>query len=486
MTELARPEDWIELEELSKTVSAVSQGYLKSLRARFESGGPGQRRVLVLGRPRVVDSLLVELIGGPAAEAGRATAGPVLVVGRGVDLLDLPLVQWPRITSLPDRFGHIFIIRRDAPPSAVEMEVFATTGFVDLALIVTPLSQPLATDDQRRLAAASQLAALCRVVVVSLPGEEFEPEDEAEIKVYVNARLQATGWSLARRLETRILKVAQPARADEELLAVPSERLDAASLEFARANLERVFTGIERSIDLADRPRSIPADEARELLDLAASHLRRLGHRMQRMSRLGEIRTTEQAQRFLVDVLNGWRVGADLEAALLDRIASFRPEIGPALVSKAREASESLVIAETAAAGAALPARGSSWTMSDISRVSMRIVVGVLAAAVAYLLVSLILQEWLAVILAAATGVAVGLLGPAGLLTVRRAKREGPEDPQVSGEEAGPLRGWPLVEQHLLIWLGERLMLSGEMPTDICARLRQRFGLPGSSGNGMR
>lgn len=436
----------------------------------------GAPYTLLVGPPTALDLLLGRWLGVEVARAAEAAGRRPLILGPEPGSVR-PVTAWPTLSSNTPGPGHVLALRLEEPVGSDIAVGLALLGFVEQAVFVTRLAQPLPQREVAVLHSLTSLAATLRLLAVALPGEEVIPDEVAELRAYADARAVAAGFGGGRCLGTSIwytdtardkVAVRPGTLADPGTLLIPAaeEEIRAGRQAALADALTQLLDELEAA-DNSPEERPVAAEDADRAIATFGRYLTGLGRQLDERAWAGDIRDSEEARRLFLDTLHGWTSGSSLAAGFLSYAEALRPGIKAGLLAEAERAAPSLGFAPP------FPPSTPPYTKGAIPtrRLAVMGVAGLVSCLLSYLILGLFLREWLAALLSLVCAVAGARAAASHLDTESRS-------PPNQGEAAAarsPLRGWPLVEQRLSAWFGEKLRGSGPSVREESRAFRERW-----------
>lgn len=458
------------------------------LQARWEQNGPrpGAPYTLLIGQPAVLELLLARWLGPEAAGEMAAAGDRPLVLGPQPDKVQPPLGRWPtRRQQLP---GHVLVLRAAQPLTPAQEAALASLGFLDQAILVTSLSQPLSQTEREVAGSLRAIAATLRVLIVALPSDVLSPGEQAELTDYATAQMAAQGFGTDRCTGAAIWftegseKRAGALSRIEEWLTPRETDVRAGRDGMLRQALDNLLSEIEKA-DVQQASIDVPDEDLDHCIGQFNHHLTGLGEKMVQMAELGEFKTTEQARRFFVDAVHGWTTGQSLPATTLTYAETVRPGVKAGLAAEVEAAASLLeyVPSENAkplSPGSTNELQAPMSLMKHARSFLHAILIGVVTAVALFLLATLLLAPWLALPLSLVVGIVAALL--AYIFRSRSFPLPVVPSPTLSmpPQKTPPaLRGWSQIEQRLSTWFSSRLRHAPPSVQQECERLRAMWQL---------
>lgn len=431
--------------------------------------------IFVAGAAKTLALFLSRWIGVPAADALSGANGAPLVIGPKPETVQPPLGRWPCLTRRELGARHIVAIPSTGGLNAAIRSALAGLGTADQVLIVSRVSQPMATDERQLAASFAPLAATARVVFMALPGEEGTQTERAELGAYGVNLLEANGFrGRCTGAGVWLTEGARPAdtiqKLEDWLSSERPEDIAAGRSEAGRAALATMLSDIEKATDrLPDT--ALKLDEADELGSKFAHHVAEMGKRLHDLADAGEFLDSTACRKFMVDTLCSWNNKASLEGMLLDYVNTIRPGIKAELPDQATAAADLLRYEASIKSSSTPISTGSSLRKLGIAA---------LAAVITYIAVNLgcspFLQPWFTTVLSnmGATAAALAAFSIAGRfmpvpITVKAA----------NASKVSVIPGWSSAELHLTNWFNGRIRSQTPTLRQECAAIRAQFNLKG-------
>lgn len=311
----------------------------------------GAPYVLVFGNPVATEQLLISLLGKNDAKEVLSSKSSVIVVGNNPHQIKPLLTSWPCFQSSNIPYNGLIILKQEDMIPEATLAALASIGTIELGIMTTRLSQAFNQNERTLCRALSGIVENLRIALVGHPQEEVSIEDIAELTHYVSSHAKQAGFDRERMNGSCIWFD------DEKSRGLPSEVVSAnelISIEGVHSQKDAAlvtslkFLIEELEVQIAIKPKTVGLVASEEDLDRLVSqfesHIEKLGKSMQELVETGDIRTSEQAQTFLVDKIQNWVVGNSLQASSLSLADKFRPGVKAHLVSSARNVAHNLMV----------------------------------------------------------------------------------------------------------------------------------------------
>lgn len=341
------------LKELTKS-TGIGDEQVTALQRRAnmnEAMRKGAPYVLIFGNLVATEQLLISLLGKNQAQEVLFSKAPVVVIGNNPHNIKPLLTSWPCFKSNNIPFDGIILLKQvDIIPEAT-LAALASLGTIELGIMTTRLSQAFNQNERILCQALSGIVENLRVALVGHPQEEVSIEDVAELTHYVSSHAKQAGFAKERMNSSCIWFHDEKSRglpsevtSANELISIEgvNSQKDAAlitSLRFLIENIESKLVIQPKKIGLV-----ASEEDLDRLINQFESHIQKLGKSMQELVETGDIRTSEQAQTFLVDKMQSWIVGNSLQANSLSLADKFCPGVKAQLLSSARDVAHNLIV----------------------------------------------------------------------------------------------------------------------------------------------
>ncbi len=480
MIRLAKHE-WDLLRSLA-VQARIAPERINGLEARWEQDRPrpGAPYTLLVGQPAVLELLLARWL-GPEAVGDRP-----LVLGPQPDRVQPPLGRWPtRRHHLP---GHVLVLGTAYPLTPAQEAALASLGFLDQAILVTSLSQPLSQPERELAGSLRAIAATLRVLIVALPSDEMSSGEQAELTDYAVAQVAAQGFSTDRCPGAAIWftegsdKRAGALPPIEEWLTPRETDVRAGRDGMLRQALDNLLSEIDKA-DVQQAGIDVPDEDLNHCIGQFNHHLTGLGEKMVQMAELGEFKTTEQARRFFVDAVHGWTNGQGLPATTLTYAEMVRPGVKAGLAAEVEAAAFLLEYVpsenpDPLSLGSINKLQTPMSLINHAKYILYAVLIGLGTALALLLLTTWLLSPWLALPLSMVVGIVAALF--AYILRSRSFPLLAEPSPTLSvapQKTTSALRGWSQIEQRLSTWFSSRLRCAPPSVRQECERLRALWQL---------
>lgn len=483
-------QDWEAMQSVAGRIGFPGE-HISSLQRRLEDppARPGTPYMLLAGRPEAGLHLLLSRWLGADAELLREIGERPVVFGREPQSVAPKLGAWgARKSRLPA--DHLIALEAQGKPLAITLAQLASLGSLDLAIIVTRLSQPLSQKERETAQALAGLAATVRVLVVALPGEETSVAEAAEVASYAQSQMRQAGFGGGRCLGAALWytdgKARQGAITDpaQLLAADPAEvqRGKSGMREQALAGLLAELRAQAEKAKTAPAP-AIPRDDQERLAGELGDYLSDLGKELERQRKAGRIRDTEGLHGYVRDALRGWGAYIGVEGTWLKYVERLRPGLQDAFFTEAEDALPLLALDPGSTPVASAPGERGKASASGLVRMAKRACVGFAFSLAAWLAVSSLLgggnsgTSPAAVTLLSNAALLVGAFLGYGLagFVFRTPRPARPADTEPARPAA--IHGWPQLERRLGAWFGEQIRARPSSPQEDLAALSERLHL---------
>ena len=488
MPELA-PADWDALQALARRVG-VPEERVTTLRRRLErdDARPGAPLTLVAGRPNAgLELLLARTLAPEAAEALPEASAKPLVLGNDPASVRPKLGTWPTYRTRKVADGHLLAMRSDGPPPADVLAQLASLGYVEQLLLVVRLGQPLHMKERELAKAFAGVAATVRVLVVALPSEEPTADDVAEVCAFAAAQMKQAGFADGRCGGAAVWFTDGQSRHNSLADARSFFATDAATVARGKQGMASVAVAgllaeVQRAAQNATTPTTatVPEDEVDRLTRELAGYLADLGKEVTRQIVPNRPQTDASLRAYALDAIRGWGAHIGIEGHWMKYVDRLRPGAEKALLAEAEAALAAVGFDPgTEPAFAPVPP-------SPVATYARRGGITLLAGLAGYFGLSLafqflptiLLPDFLKTALAIAAMLVLGGLGYAFAAKLFRAPH-GLTSPAAVVPPS--LRGWPVVERKLALWVKNLLASRAPSPAEECAALAAKLGLPEGS-----
>ena len=318
----------------------------------------GDRAPLLLSAGEgTLDLFLSRWIGEKYAETIRhAGTKPVVIGPEPETIAKRPgLSGWSAVSeeSLPKSRGHIAALYHPGGelPARLAGELVAASSW-DSAVIVTRAGMPLPQAERDLIRSLSKLVAVCKVLVVAIPGELPNSADADKVEQYVRNKVEANGFNTGRcggvwfwwldgeRRHPQavtdpgelLIRDARAATAGREMM------FKAGVLSFLKDVEQKAFaTGVKPQARLTE-------DDFKEMEQNLGKALTGLQRKVQNQFATAVTATDSKLRDFVVDEIVGWNKSEDLTGVWLTYVEAVRPGTKSGLAEKVRRAVEVLTL----------------------------------------------------------------------------------------------------------------------------------------------
>jgi hypothetical protein len=490
-------EDWHDVQHLAERIQYPPER-ITLLRRRLEANTPrhGAPLVLLAGRPKSGLELLLSRRLAPqiAAEVEKTTRP--LVVGRTPDVVRPAIGSWATCKASRPGTGHFIVLRSAGEPPADTLAQIASLGYVDHAVLVTRLGQPLHIHERALAQSLAALVATVRVVVVGLPGEEATAAELAEVSAYAASQMRQAGFDDGRFLGAGIWFTDDQPHAGaitnvEDFLSIGATEASVGHSGMTQHALSALFADMRRHAAAAPTPAvtaaALPEDEQNRLVQELRTYLADLGREVERQQQAHCLTDTDGLRRYIIDAVRGWGAYTGVEGHWLKYVERVKPGTQAALIAETGAAASLLDCAAAHSKPGGHEAHRTSAPTSDgpyavfAKRAALVCGCGGLA-----LLLSMLFVSPAGVPVMTFVGGAASVGG--ALLGYAVAGRIFPT-PRSTAAVAAPgghgtttpiaVHSWTQFERHLTTWFSDRIREQYGSPMDEWRALAQKLHLEG-------
>jgi hypothetical protein len=492
-------EDWAALHDLAGRVGFPSER-VSLLRSRFEhetASRPGSPYTLLAGRPDAgIELLLARWIAPEAAEELKSASGVPLVLGKKPGEVRPRLGIWPGYKASKIESGHFIALRANGKPDASTVAQLATLGFMEQAVLVVRLSQPLHVRERELIESLAGLAATVRVVVVGLPGEEPTETDLAEVPAYAVSQMRQAGFDGGRCLGAGVWFTGGGTRpgliADlGKFLTVSETEVKVGRKAMLRRAVSDLLADLRQYAERSPRPTqaAVTQEESDRLTGELANYLSDLGRELGRQVETRRSLTTEGLRSYAHDSLHGWGAYTGVEGHWMRFVERLRPGMQAAFLAEA-DAAVSLLDYEPGREPEAAPSPAGASVGERLAVEAKRAGVGLALGVALYMSASALLDPSAGRGLQGVTALppaVIALLAYAALLIgivlgygiARPIFRQPAVVSQAAPKSGTPavIHGWRQVERRLTAWFSEHMSAASVSPLEECRRLAERLNI---------
>ncbi len=478
--------DWDELKRLAQATGfseervIVVQHQAKPRERTFAGSA-----TLLIGQPHGgLDLLLSRWLGaGAVAAIGNADNRPV-VIGHRPDMAQPRSSNWPVFKMDQMLDGYLYALEVSTISTSL-ISSFADFGGFDQAIFVTRWAQPLSESERRIVPELVKLTDYIRGLVIALPGEQPTPDETIEVRQFVEAHLQRSGFAGSRTLGVDFWEtggkrindgfISSPA----DLLAVPPAIRQLARHGHERRLVADLVTQIcARSNQSQSKPvLPLTADEHTRIVAELEKHLTTLKRGIEKQM-AGELRDTPRLRADVLDQLHEWRNKSTLHGIWLHHLEAVRPGAQEGLFAKAGEAVQQLELSLAPASTTlkcAFPPTDAKW-VATAKRIGVALVTGTIAYA---LVVALCPPVFQAYSILSNAGLMIGaIIGYSWISPKLISTRHTTDSGSGHRDVDIYLHNWNSFERELHSWLQAHLSNEPASVTARCRAFANRLDIP--------
>lgn len=489
-------QDWADLQDLAARVDFPSER-ISLLRNRFEqwtAPRPGSPYTLLAGRPDAgIELLLARWVAPQVAEELKSAGRLPLVIGKRPAEVRPRLGTWPGYKASKPEAGHYVALRANGKPEAATLAQLASLGFVEHAVLVVRLSQPLHVRERELAESLAGLAATVSVLVVGLPGEEPTENDLAEVPAYAVSQMRQAGFNGGRCRAAGVWftgGAARPGLVNDigKFLAVDESELRAGGESMLRRAAADLLADLRQYVETSPRPaQALVAVEERERLTVElANYLSDLGRELERQAQSRRGLTTESMRGYARDAIRGWGAYTGVEGHWMRYVEQLRPGIQAEFLAEADAALASVDYEPGAAPETVTPpgVGAGEWLSVEAKRAAVGLALGLgmylsvsalLDPSAGFGFVGMTTLPTLVITILAYAALLIGVV--LGYSVARRIFRRpaAPKPAATSAATTASVHGWRQVERRLTAWFSERMSKDSASPLDAWRRLAERL-----------
>jgi hypothetical protein len=493
------PQAWETLRDLASRVG-FSVERVSALQRRLEDTRPrpGSPYILLAGRPEAgIELTLARWLAPDIAEELQQAGECPLVIGRTPDQVRPALGTWPTWSRSQFGPGHLIALRIAGKLSPATLAQVASLGFLEQAVVVTRLSQPLHLQEREIAHALVPLVATVRVLVVALPGEAPSAPQIAEVTAFAVRQMQHVGFDGGRCLGAAVWftsgdRPAGTLQALEPFFAAEPTAVAAGCGGMERHALADLFKELQRLA--ANTPMSphaaLSEDECDHLSRELASYLADLGHTLQKRVEHQQAMTTAALCTSALNALRGWGAYASVEGHWLKYVERLRPGTQEAFLAEAEAAVSNLDYEPGTSVTEHPNEAHDSWLTERVIVEGKRLGLGLLSGLAAYWLVGAFLRSHavssdtlqagsglstflttLISYMALGLGTVLGYGGGRRLFSAPLPRQRAPS----TSSTQPSMHGWPQIEHYLTAWFRHHMGTRPASPSEELHVLAQRF-----------
>lgn len=463
------------------TSAGVGAERVTALQRRVEmrpEAREGAPYALLFGDANAMREFLDALIGSDLTKDICKSTAPVVVVGHNPQVIRPLVAGWPNYKTKRLTIDGLVILKStDRIPEAT-LEALASLGTIDLGILVSRLSQPLNQDERKLACSLAGIVESIRIAMIGHPAEEVSTGEAGELAAYARTQARDAGFEPA-RFDGAFLWFGDgtpkglpcEAGSPAELITVNAGEAGRNRDAVFAVSLGRLLDAIEERLANAPKPEVVPAtdQDIERLISQFDGILEGLGKTLHELVGHDQIRTSEQARTYLVDKVQSWLSGKNLQATSLTLAEKFRPGVKAQLAAAAGAAAQELAVEP-------LPRKASAESEAAFKFLARHHWARVVAAAACGILTAFFAMTLLPGLVAVAIGALLGLgtyfvLGEPWV--IGQGNRPGKT---VHSLAPSPLKGWPLVTERLAaVFRAHMQNQSGDAWKKSLTEIRQRL-----------
>ncbi len=484
--------DWKDIGNLAERISYPSERII-FLKRRLETNAPrnGAPLVLIAGMPKCgIELLLSRLLKPEVAEELEKSTRP-LVIGKSPATVQPKIGSWATVKSSSPEAGHFIALRTEGKPPADTLAQIASLGYVDQAVLVTRLGQPLQMKERELAQSLGSLAATMRVLVVGLPSEEATASELAEVSSYAASRMRLSGFDDGRFLGASVWFTDSAARSGAITDVKGFFKIDQINAESGRSGmiqhaLSQLFADLRQRAEnapITTVSANLSDDDKNRLVQELNSYLADLGREVERQKQVRRLTNTDTLRRYVMDAVRGWGAYTGVEGHWLRYVEQVKPGTQADLM-KETEAAAALLDYEAGSNETAQRAEHHSGKTSSndyFAVLAKRAALAVIGGIVAVILAATLFIPAGASVMSFVSGVAlivgaaIGYFLATFIFQTPKPKTVAESQRFVETAKPAAVNGWTEFERRLMTWFSERIREKQRSPIDEWHTLAQRL-----------